>query len=268
MLKKYWFIIVFVLFQISKLDAQFWEKEIITRIAIINNDTCIIKMDIIKDVSSKKPGLKKTLTYYWYNNNQLHQSQSDYYGNLLHGNYYEFYIDNNLKLKGKFHKGLKDNEWKYWRNDATLKKIIHWKHGVVDGDVFYYDTKGVLELKEEYKNGNLNGKIVKYLNGKPIWQQKYKNNLRNGKEYKLINGKMEVIGNYKKDVLISNEKRYFNNKENEKPLENDYNYLENDMEKKKNNENINQGVNGLSKKNTKPKIKVLFIRLFDKRTEK
>src|SRR5687767_7585391 len=44
---------------------------------------------------------KKDLTYYWYGTNKIMETQGDYEGKLLHGEYVTFYqSNNNLNEKG------------------------------------------------------------------------------------------------------------------------------------------------------------------------
>jgi hypothetical protein len=84
----------------------------------------------INEVSPSPPA-KPTLFYYWYSANQVHTTQGGYSGRLLDGVYIEYYPDKNLKEEGTFKKGLKNDTWKSWNQDGTLKQVIQWKSGSI-----------------------------------------------------------------------------------------------------------------------------------------
>ena len=62
--------------------------------------------DII--VKTIKPN--ENYTYYWYKSNKVHNSKSDFGGNLLHGEYVKYFITNELAEKGLFKYGLKNGK--------------------------------------------------------------------------------------------------------------------------------------------------------------
>lgn len=73
------------------------------------------------------------LFYYWYSTNLIHTTQGGYSGRLLNGQYSEYYLNKNLKQEGVFKKGLRDGAWKKWNEDGTLKEVVNWKDGLIDG---------------------------------------------------------------------------------------------------------------------------------------
>ena len=74
---------------------------------------------------SARPGL----CYYWYSANSIHSTQGGFSGQLLNGNYTEYYADKSLKEQGGFKNGLKDGIWKSWNREGNLLAEIRWKRG-------------------------------------------------------------------------------------------------------------------------------------------
>lgn len=126
----------------------------------------------------KKPATFKAVTdqtYYWYAANQVNTTQGGYDGKLLHGNYTAFYLNNNLKEKGKFVNGLKEGQWQSWHPDGKRNELVHFKKGMRNGKYESYDSKGRLVVKATFKGGKLHGKSETYLNGELSATRFYKN---------------------------------------------------------------------------------------------
>jgi len=92
------------------------------------------------------------LTYFWIKSGEIHNTQGGYEGNLLHGEYTEFYLSEQLKSKGNFKNGLKDGEWKSWYENGNIEEIIHWKNGRINGKVIKYTGDGT-KTEKKYVNG-------------------------------------------------------------------------------------------------------------------
>lgn len=132
----------------------------------------------IRAAIRKKPATFKAgtgLTYYWYAANQVNATQGGYDGKLLHGNYTAFYLNNNLKEKGKFVNGLKEGQWQSWHSDGKLNEIIHYKKGQRNGKYESYDSKGRPVVKATFRAGKLHGKSETFLNGELSATRYYKN---------------------------------------------------------------------------------------------
>ncbi|TJZ50571.1 hypothetical protein FAZ15_21355 [Sphingobacterium olei] len=99
-------------------------------------------------------------TYFWYASRKIHETQGDYSGKLLHGDYLHYYPDNELAYKGQFKKGLKTGTWTEWTDDGILKKQSHWKKGQETGAYSLYDEKGNTLEMGKLKAGRRNGKVV------------------------------------------------------------------------------------------------------------
>lgn len=87
---------------------------------------------------------KTSKTYYWYKAQKVIFTQGGNSGQLLHGKFEALYGNKQLCEKGSFYKGLKDNEWNYWRTDGTMLRKEHWKKGKQRGKQYAYDTNGDL----------------------------------------------------------------------------------------------------------------------------
>jgi len=75
------------------------------------------------------PHTKPDLFYYWYSANAIHATQGGFSGQLLNGQYSEYYLNKNLRQQGFFKNGLKSGIWKTWNEDGTLKATSTWEKG-------------------------------------------------------------------------------------------------------------------------------------------
>ena len=105
-----------------------------------------------------------TKTYYWYGGNQVNFTQGGYSGKLLNGNYYEYYLNKNLKTEGTFEKGLKTGIWKTWDEGGLLLDMLTWKKGVKNGLYKIFGAGGKITEHGTYKLGKQNGQ-VEYFSG-------------------------------------------------------------------------------------------------------
>lgn len=126
----------------------------------INMPECTIKASVL--ANSKKIKASDAITYFWYSQNAIHQTNGGYEGKLLSGAYTCFYLSNNLKEKGEFKNGYKTGKWMLWYPNGVIQEITHWKQGVKSGVHEKYDVNGKLILREEYKNNVLHGSQTSY----------------------------------------------------------------------------------------------------------
>jgi len=115
---------------------------------------------------------------------------------------------------------LKDNKpegiWnKFW--DKRRKQVFNFKNGKLYGTAFYYNEKGILSEKENYKKGILHGKNIRYHdNGKTIASVvNFKNGKKEGKEKSFYSdGSLRSFGFYENGLkegaftLFKNGKEY------------------------------------------------------------
>ncbi|WP_044397244.1 toxin-antitoxin system YwqK family antitoxin [Lacinutrix sp. Hel_I_90] len=102
-------------------------------------------------------------TYYWYKSNNIQQSKGGYSGDLLHGEYIQYYITNQLAEKGVFNHGLKTKTWKSWFKNGQLKTVEHYSNGKLNGKFELYGDDGNVVTRGRYKNDIKNGKWIDYI---------------------------------------------------------------------------------------------------------
>jgi hypothetical protein len=157
------FFLTVLVFSIHENYAQdsFKEKKSYTLTVNTNNST--IKFEVL----SKKETFpaQKSLIYFWYSTNKILSTTGGYDGKLLNGAYAAFYLNNNLKEKGKFYKGLKDGQWISWFENGKIMEIVNWKRGLRHGAFRSFDETGRPVLEAEYSHGKLNGRMATYTNG-------------------------------------------------------------------------------------------------------
>lgn len=122
--------ILFLFFSLIATGALYAQKmpELSYNVRISEADKTIrAEINPVHDNSRAKPGLY----YYWYGSNSIHSTQGGYAGNLLNGQYSEYYLNKSLKAQGSFKKGLKNGAWKTWNEDGTLAGTVNWSNGVI-----------------------------------------------------------------------------------------------------------------------------------------
>lgn len=125
---------------------------------------------------TQKVNPKQDKYYYWYKNQQIKRTRGGYDGYLLDGKYTEFFPNMNLKVQGQFNKGLKSDTWINWRETGEYEAIYQWSKGIKNGPFKEYNEKGDLIREGNYRNNNLDGNVIQYMeNGKTE-----KKNYRNG----------------------------------------------------------------------------------------
>lgn len=138
----------------------------------VNQDSSTLKINVLKDEFDFYA--KNTMKYFWYRPNQVIATQGGYSGMLLHGDYQEFHLNNNLKQSGRFRKGVKTGEWKTWRENGNLKEIATFQKGIRKGKVWKYDEDGCLKSIERYRGEVLEGWAVYFMKGRPVLKRKYR----------------------------------------------------------------------------------------------
>ena len=121
-------ITILILFKTSWAFAQNLPSEGFDKVRIIETDKTIVA-DIKPVNHTPKPNASKF--FYWYSANKVHATQAGFSGQLLNGEYTEYYPNKNLMTQGKFKNGLKTGEWKSWKEDGTLMEIVLWKDGLI-----------------------------------------------------------------------------------------------------------------------------------------
>ncbi len=158
-------------------------------------------------ITDATPVAKKDVSYYWFKSQQVHTSQEDYAGELIHGVYTKYYYNNQVAEKGTFNKGLKTGLWNSWDAQGNLTLREKWKNGKRSGQQVTYDSINKIGSRGNYIHGKRSGKwifpslgdTVVYKKG-AIYKPKVRDTLKLGIFQKLFK---------KKDSLAT--------KENKKP---------------------------------------------------
>lgn len=155
-----------ILLLIAIISCFAFHKALQRKIVRQNNTTteCYVSLKKLKDFDIKKH-------YYWYKAGEIHVSQANAGGFVLHDEYVKYAQKNHLLEKGQFKYGLKDGIWKSWHNCGTLKSYERWSKGVKNGIAMNYDQEGNLLEVGEYKE---NKKVGKWVNHKTKDTLKYK----------------------------------------------------------------------------------------------
>ena len=125
----------------------------------INAKDSMVRFQVLSENKNNK--YIPSLTYFWYKSNAILKTVGGADGRLLNGDYVCFYTDNNLKEKGKFNKGLKDETWMSWNADGKKREQVTWKKGVKNGVHLVFNNEGNVVTIEKYKNGVLQVKKEK-----------------------------------------------------------------------------------------------------------
>ena len=113
------------------------------------------KFETVILLANKKIIPRRTVNYYWYKWNEIHNSQAAFSGKLLHGPYMHYDANNQPKEGGHFHYGVKVGIWKTWHPDGQLASIQHWKKGKQHGTTKQFDFEGNIANKHKYNRGKL-----------------------------------------------------------------------------------------------------------------
>jgi antitoxin component YwqK of YwqJK toxin-antitoxin module len=131
--------------------------------------------------------------YEFYSNGNLKGIENydrTYTGSRLNGEYKEFFEDGSISVEGNYLFGSKIDEWKYYFNNKTLKKIVKYQR---ENSSSYNDNVSTINIfeKEFYDNGNTksiienNGGTIKEYNynGNMIYEHDLDVPLKKGYEY-------------------------------------------------------------------------------------
>lgn len=109
----------------------------------------------------------------------------------------EFLNDSVLLTEGKYLKGLKDNYWKYYHRDGTIKEQGYFCSGLKNGWWQKFNQNGNLEEEASYSMGEIAGYVKRYENGILIEEGKQINGIKKGawKSYST-DGRLKNIKEY------------------------------------------------------------------------
>jgi hypothetical protein len=156
------FLLSFFLGVFSSAQAQrkYLRQVVHDRVVVNSPDSTVVTY--VWPVGNKEVEAEEEKVYYWYKADKVRTSRGGFGGKVLHGDYTSFYIDQNLKEKGKFVKGLKVGTWKAWYPNGELKEIMHWKKGQRNGSFITYRSDHTIYKTGKYKDDKLKGKVKEY----------------------------------------------------------------------------------------------------------
>lgn len=172
---KYITLITVLFLSIPDIKAQkFIEPDKLKAFNItVNFDNYTVKTQMLSAPKEIKVNTERT--YMWYTSQKIMETVGGYNGRLIHGSYYAFYLNNQLKEQGYVKYGLKNKEWKSWYPDGKLMEIVNWKNGVKNGTYILYNDQGQKMVKSNFKNDKLDGKFISYgPSGNIIEKKKFK----------------------------------------------------------------------------------------------
>lgn len=126
----------------------------------LNRQVTLHGPDVLIKAHLQKEGMlilpKIENTYYWFEKGKISSSQGAYSGKVLHGQYRVFgQYQKQLVESGKFYKGLKNGRWLYWSATGLLSRSEIYKNGRLNGILVKYDSLGMPLDTFTYRNGQL-----------------------------------------------------------------------------------------------------------------
>lgn len=118
--------------------------------------------------------LRNDRMYFWLKSHEVHETQGDYAGQLLDGDYVRLDANNNLAEKGAFASGLKHGVWKSWYPNGLMASSTSWWLGEFHGPTMTYDSTGQLAAVSNYRNGKMHGPQFVYKDGKLLSEERYR----------------------------------------------------------------------------------------------
>lgn len=94
--------------------------------------------------------------------------------------------------------GNKSGQWSTYDNDGRISSVSNFIEGKMTGEELKFNSRGMLEGKNSYKNNILDGLSGTYKNGRPVQEISYKNGQFDGATKKYFNnGKIQQEINFK-----------------------------------------------------------------------
>lgn len=170
MLKKFLLFILLTSFILSKAQlpsSLINDDDFDTRNIVVNINGLVIEATILNE-NLKVKKVKESSYYTWYAKNMIITTQGGFSGHLLHKKYTAMYENNQLQEQGQYNYGLKQGKWMKWQLDGKLISVESWKKGVKQGEFKSY-RNGIVSKVEKYKNNKIVGKLKVFdNNGKLI----------------------------------------------------------------------------------------------------
>lgn len=136
----------------------------------VNFENYTVKTQVLGQ--SKSLSADNERSYLWYSSQKIMETRGGYDGKLIHGIYRAFYLNDQLKERGRIRYGIRQGEWKYWYPDGKLKEVITWKKGVKQGPYALYNDYGQLMARGRFRKDKLHGMFRTYAPGGQLADKK------------------------------------------------------------------------------------------------
>ncbi len=168
-------LMLFILFCPSKANSQ----EKYPSLSVHQND-----LKIVFHYCDSKIKPSDDVMYYWMKYRVVHTTEGGYAGQLLHGDYQEYFISGQLKTSGTFKKGAKEGQWKIWYENGKTEGIFLWKKGLLDGKFMTYYEDGKIKERGKYRNNTKHGVVAQFDKLGNMTKLRYRNGNRVDREAK------------------------------------------------------------------------------------
>jgi hypothetical protein len=136
----------------------------------VNFENYTVKTQVLGQ--SKSLSADNERSYLWYSSQKIMETRGGYDGKLIHGIYRAFYLNDQLKERGRIRYGIRQGEWKYWYPDGKLKEVITWKKGFKQGPYALYNDYGQLMARGRFRKDKLHGMFRTYAPGGQLADKK------------------------------------------------------------------------------------------------
>ncbi|HSD05667.1 hypothetical protein [Flavobacterium sp.] len=130
-------------------------------------------------------------------------------GKPLQGKY-KIPLDNGSFALYDIKKGVITGEAFWYSSSEILECKLNYKNGVRNGLKENFDSDGNIWLRQEYKDGKLNGANEMYSNGKIVSKTIYKDGKKDGLSSSYTNGQLISETTYKNNLRNGISRTYFN----------------------------------------------------------
>lgn len=164
--------VLLIIFCPALSSAQYGKQfNLMNNRVIVNHPESTVYAFVVSDNEKRKTD--DAHFYYWFASNDIKKTRGTYEGKLLHGYYTEFYLNKNLKEKGKIRYGLRQGRWNSWYPNGEYKEIVYYKKSRRLKHKAFYNT-GAIQSEGKYRNDKLHGTVRQYSPEGKMEKVKYK----------------------------------------------------------------------------------------------
>ena len=153
---RYSFLVLLLGLSLGSIAQDYQDESIFQKITIQEEGK-----SLEVNITDARPDPETELTYYWFRNYQVMETQGDYSGSLLHGPFKVYSSDGVLLESGEFCEGLKCGTWIAWTDDGN-RTIYNFRKGVLHGEFMEYSESQLIS-EGKYSNGQRHGDFLTHL---------------------------------------------------------------------------------------------------------